>query len=60
MLQALSFILPGLGSTITNAIIIIAIIRSKYLRSRREIMVMFAVSVADFVEGFKFYQVFHS
>uniref|UniRef100_A0A0N4UFX6 G_PROTEIN_RECEP_F1_2 domain-containing protein n=1 Tax=Dracunculus medinensis TaxID=318479 RepID=A0A0N4UFX6_DRAME len=41
-----------LGSTITNAIIIIAIIRSKYLRSRREIMVMFAVSVADFVEAF--------
>uniref|UniRef100_A0A0M3HUB7 G_PROTEIN_RECEP_F1_2 domain-containing protein n=1 Tax=Ascaris lumbricoides TaxID=6252 RepID=A0A0M3HUB7_ASCLU len=51
ILKALAFIPFGFGSTASNAILIIAILRSEQLRTRHEIQVMCALSFADFIEA---------
>uniref|UniRef100_A0A915ARH1 G-protein coupled receptors family 1 profile domain-containing protein n=1 Tax=Parascaris univalens TaxID=6257 RepID=A0A915ARH1_PARUN len=51
ILKALAFIPFGFGATASNAILIIAILRSEQLRTRHEIQVMCALSFADFVEA---------
>uniref|UniRef100_A0A914RNZ0 Uncharacterized protein n=1 Tax=Parascaris equorum TaxID=6256 RepID=A0A914RNZ0_PAREQ len=50
--SALAFIPFGFGATASNAILIIAILRSEQLRTRHEIQVMCALSFADFVEEY--------
>uniref|UniRef100_A0A0M3JWG9 G_PROTEIN_RECEP_F1_2 domain-containing protein n=1 Tax=Anisakis simplex TaxID=6269 RepID=A0A0M3JWG9_ANISI len=50
-LKAFAFIPFGLGSTLSNAILIIAIMRCQQLRSRHEIQVICALAFADFIEG---------
>lgn len=50
-IQAISFIPFGLGSVLCNAILILAVLRSTDLRTRREIRIITALSFAEFVEG---------
>ncbi|VDK69160.1 unnamed protein product [Litomosoides sigmodontis] len=52
LLKATSFIPFAFCSTICNAILITAILRSSQLRCRREIQIICAVSIADSVEAF--------
>ncbi|VDM19133.1 unnamed protein product [Wuchereria bancrofti] len=52
LLKAISFIPFGICSTISNTILIIAILRNTHLRYRHEMQIVCALSVADFVEAF--------
>ncbi|VIO93748.1 Uncharacterized protein BM_BM14825 [Brugia malayi] len=52
LLKAISFIPFGICSTISNIILITAILRNSHLRYRHEMQIVCALSVADFVEAF--------
>ncbi|KAL3994417.1 putative integral membrane protein [Acanthocheilonema viteae] len=52
LLKAISFIPLALCSTICNAILITAILWSSHLRCYREIQIVCALSIADFIEAF--------
>ncbi|OZC11989.1 hypothetical protein X798_01170, partial [Onchocerca flexuosa] len=49
---AISFVPFGFLSSACNIVLIIAILRSNHLRSRREIQIICALSIADFLEAF--------
>uniref|UniRef100_A0A914V6K5 G-protein coupled receptors family 1 profile domain-containing protein n=1 Tax=Plectus sambesii TaxID=2011161 RepID=A0A914V6K5_9BILA len=52
LIKAASFVPFGAGATLCNIIIVLALMRQKNLRRRKEYLILTGLAFADFVEGF--------